>query len=61
MSSGYLSTSCKTEDDLLRRIKDIDQKTECANTKRFRDEFIQYGGNATETCVKALFEKDAQK
>lgn len=33
----------------------MDYKKECANTKRFRDEFIQYGIGATEACVRAEF------
>lgn len=53
----YPNKSCRTEDELLNRIKSIDYETECANTKRFRDDFIQYGVGATEACVKALFER----
>ncbi len=51
----YPNKACRTEDELLCRIKNIDYKAECANTKRFRDEFIQYGVGATKACVKALF------
>lgn len=51
----YPNKACRTEDELLSRIKNIDYNTECANTKRFRDEFIQYGVGATKSCVKALF------
>ena len=51
----YPNKSCRTEEELLSRIKNIDYDKECANTKRFRDEFIQYGAGATEACVKALF------
>lgn len=53
----YPNKSCRTEEELLARIKEIDYKAECANTKRFRDEFIQYGIGATEACVKAEFER----
>ena len=53
----YPNKSCRTEDELLKRIKDIDYEAECANTKRFRDEFIQYGIGSTEACVKAEFGK----
>lgn len=53
----YPNKSCRTEEELLARIKGIDYKAECANTKRFRDEFIQYGIGATEACVKAEYEK----
>ncbi len=51
----YPNKSCRTEEELLARIKGIDYMAECANTKRFRDEFIQYGIGATEACVKAEF------
>lgn len=51
----YPNKSCRTEDELLNRIKNIDYATECSNTKRFRDDFIQYGVGATEACVKAEF------
>lgn len=53
----YPNKSCRTEDELLARIKDIDYKAESQNTKRFRDEFIQYGIGATESCVTAMFGK----
>ena len=51
----YPNKSCRSEEELLNRIKSIDYGTECVNTKRFRDDFIQYGVGATEACVKALF------
>ena len=53
----YPNKSCRTEEELLARIKGVDYESECANTKRFRDEFIQYGIGATEACVKAEFGK----
>ena len=53
----YPNKSCRTEEELLARIKGIDYEAECANTRRFRDEFIQYGIGATEACVKAEFER----
>ena len=53
----YPNKSCRTEDELLSRIKNIDYELECSNTRRFRDEFIQYGIGATEACVKAEFGK----
>lgn len=55
MDEKYPNKSCRTERELLNRIKEIDYEAECANTKRFREKFIQYGQSATETCVKALF------
>lgn len=51
----YPNKSCRTENELLKRIKCMDYENECANTRRFRDEFMQYDGKATEECVKAMF------
>lgn len=51
----YPNKSCRTEKELLSRIKSIDYSLECENSKRFRDEFIQYGVGATEICAKAVF------
>lgn len=53
----YPNKSCRTEEELLAKIKGVDYEAECANTKRFRNEFIQYGIGATEACVKAEFGK----
>lgn len=51
----YPNKSCRTENELLKRIKNIDYTAECKNTRRFRDEFVQHGLGATEACIKALF------
>lgn len=51
----YPNKSCRNEQELLNRIKNMNYQIECENTKRFRDEFIQYGVGATEKCVKLLF------
>lgn len=53
----YPNKICRTEEDLIARIKGIDYEAECSNTKRFRDYFIQYGVGATEACVSAEFGK----
>lgn len=53
----YPNKSCRNEDDLLKRIKNMDYSAECDNTIRFRDSFIQYKGCSTELCVKKLFDK----
>lgn len=52
----YPNRSCRTETDLLQRIQSVDYTKECINAKHFRDEFVQYGKNATETCIRAIFE-----
>lgn len=51
----YPNKSCRTEEELLARIQSMDRAAECANTKRFRDRFIQYGPGATQACVRAEF------
>ena len=51
----YPNKSCRTESKLLQRIKNVDYAAERSNTKRFRDEFVQYGVGATETCINAVF------
>ena len=54
----YPNKSCRTESELLQRIKNVDYTAECANTRRFRDEFVQYGVGATEMCINAIFAED---
>lgn len=53
----YPNKSCRTEEELLDRIRRLDYAAECANTRMFRDTFVQYGIGATETCVKKVFGK----
>ena len=53
----YPNKSCRTEDELFSRIKNLDYEKESSNSQRFRDEFIKYGIGATEACVKAEFSK----
>ena len=45
----------RTEDKLLEHILSYDHATECAKTKKFKDDHMEYGGNATDTCIKAVF------
>lgn len=54
MPSGIL----RTEDDVLRYIKNMDYERECRKTKEMiKDRITYYGGHATETCLIKLFEK----
>ena len=53
----YPNKSCRNEDELLDRIKTLSFEAECANTKKFRDKFIEFSGAATEQCVNSLFFK----
>lgn len=56
MDEKYPNKACRTERELLKQIIDIDYEKECNKTKIFRDSFIRYGQDATEQCVKKLFE-----
>ena len=47
--------SCRTEMELIACIKNVDCKKEQSKTLSFRKKFIEFGGNATDTAVKALF------
>ena len=51
----YPNKSCRTEDELLNKIRSMNYQKECENTKRFRNDFIQYGVGATKACVEAEF------
>ena len=57
----YPNKSCRTEEELLGRIRGIDYEAECSNTRRFRDEFIRYGTGAAEACVKAAFSGSGER
>jgi len=45
----------KDEEQLIERLLNLDYDKECEKTKKFRDEHMQYGGNATVECIKYLF------
>ncbi len=51
----YPNKSCRTEEELLGRILNLDYAAESGNTRRFRDDFIQFHDDETKNCVKALF------
>ncbi len=52
----YPNKSCRSEEELLLRIQNMDYQKECDNTKRFRDSFIQYGEESTRICTEHLFQ-----
>lgn len=54
MDEKYPNKSCRSEEELLTRIKNINYQYESEKTRKFRNEFIQYGLNATEMSVKAI-------
>lgn len=48
---------CRTEDDVIKHIKNMDYQLECKKTKMIKNKYIEYGGNATEICIDKLFEE----
>ncbi len=54
----YPNESCKTEKDLLDMIIGLDFDEQAEKTRAFRDFFLEYHGNATQSCVRALFDHD---
>ena len=54
MPSGIL----RTEDDVLKYIKNMDYEKECEKTRiMIKEKLIHLGGHATEMCLVKLFEK----
>ena len=54
MPNGILDT----EDKVISHIKTMDYDAECTKTKdMIKNKFTYLGGNATEMCVKAMFDK----
>lgn len=54
MPNGILAT----EDKVISHIKNMDYDAECIKTKNMiKNKFTYFGGNATEMCVKAMFDK----
>ena len=46
----------KCEEEVLQHILNMDYLAECKKTLVLKQKYNQYGGGATEACVKALFE-----
>lgn len=51
----------RTEEDLLQRIVHLDKTEQVALTQGFKAKHVQYGGNATQTCIDLLFNKTGEK
>lgn len=52
LTSGVI----KSEDDLLEAIINCDYAAESENTKRFKNTYLQFGGEATDICISKLFD-----
>jgi CDP-glycerol glycerophosphotransferase len=46
----------KTEDEVIDRILGMNYEKEVAAVKAFKNKYLTYGGQATEKCVKKMFE-----
>ena len=55
MTKEFSNELCFTENELLERIKFMDEEIEKNNTKEFKSKFVQYGGNGIKQCVEKLF------
>ena len=55
MSEVYPSEIYRDEDALLRALRSLDTAAASARTAAFAKQFMEYGGSATQACVKALF------
>lgn len=47
----------QTEDELLSRIKNLDYAKASLGVKKFKNKYIEYGGNATKLCIDYVFGK----
>lgn len=47
----------KSEDEVIDCLKNINYTEQCEKTRHFRDEHMQYGGNAAVACINAVFDK----
>ena len=57
----YPEKSCRTEEELLQRIRTLEYAQASERTRAFRDAFMMYGGNAAEKCVEALFANETER
>lgn len=46
------------ENDLIKKIKSIDYVRTCDFTRKIKNKYICYGGNATNICISKLFKKE---
>lgn len=55
MDERYPQKSCKTEEQLLDEIRNMQYVVACSNTMKFRNGFMRYGLGATEICIKNIW------
>ena len=46
-----------TEEEVIEKIININYQEECILTKKFKNKYLEYGGNATKECIEKLFTK----
>ena len=52
---------CYTEEEVLDKITNIDEKQDDKQASMFAQKYVSYGGNAVEKCIKAIFEDECKK
>ena len=50
----------QNEDDLIKRIKELDFETASKAVASFKNKYIEYGGNATEQCINSGSDETAR-
>ena len=45
----------RAEDDVIEHILTLDYDKECEKTKKFKEDHMEYGGNATISCINKVF------
>ena len=43
-----------SEDDVLKKIENMSYKEECRKVQEIKNQYLEYGGNATRMCIEAL-------
>lgn len=57
LNKEFPSGIIRNDEDVLKLLKNMDYKLQCDKTKKMKQKFIMYGGNATKTCIELLLNK----
>ena len=60
LKSEFPGGIVQEEDELISRIINIEYETACEGIRKFKNKYIEYGGNATELCIDYVFGKNSQ-
>ena len=47
----------REEDQVIDHLLHLDYQEDCRKSRQFRDEHMEYGGNAAAKCIKIVFGK----